>query len=231
MPRIAIAQICPRSAPPGIPDWTASANATTSDPFPTLTANLQQVEQVLADLASQHPDIVIFPEYFLQGILNEKRQYNSLPSRHLDDALTALAARYGVAIVGTVVHGNHAHLEDVPDQSPFEEESGKEAWSAYLQEHRTELEETDGFTLYNEAFYIDGKGVLGRYHKLNLWHPEREYLDAGKEKFPVFETPWGKAGFLICEYLYASTTAQMLASSMELFTASVASPARLPQDG
>jgi predicted amidohydrolase len=90
-------------------------------------------------------------------------------------------------------------MQDVPDVSPLEGTEGQRAWSEYLQRHRDDLDDTEGFTLYNEAFYIDKEGVRGRYHKLNLWHPEREYLAQGKKKFPVFDTPWGKAGFLICE--------------------------------
>jgi predicted amidohydrolase len=28
---------------------------------------------------------------------------------------------------------------------------------------------------------------------------DRDYLNPGTEHYPVFDTPWGKAGFLICE--------------------------------
>ena len=182
MPRVAIAQICPISAPSGLPPHPDSSSTSSTDPFPILTANLAQVEAILQDACREKPDIVIFPEYFLQGILNEQRQYNSLPSKYLDEALIRLAGKYGVAIVGTIVHGTASHLGPMPDISPFEDDEGgdgskgRAAWSEYLQANRDGLGETEGFTLYNEASYIDGEGVKGRYHKRNLWHPER-YAD------------------------------------------------------
>jgi predicted amidohydrolase len=30
------------------------------------------------------------------------------------------------------------------------------------------------------------------------WTDRRDYLNPGQEHYPVFDTPWGKAGFLIC---------------------------------
>ncbi|KZP15746.1 carbon-nitrogen hydrolase [Athelia psychrophila] len=52
----------------------------------------------------------------------------------------------------------------------------------------------------NTAYYIDGDTgtVTGQYSKKNLWIPEREYLVAGDNSHEVFDTKWGKAGFLIC---------------------------------
>jgi predicted amidohydrolase len=54
--------------------------------------------------------------------------------------------------------------------------------------------------LYNVAYFIDNKGViLGRYIKKNLWHPEREHLEAGGDnEHRAIETPLGKVGLLIC---------------------------------
>ena len=68
--RIALAQIQPISAPEKTSlDEDISAN----HPFPTLRANLDQLEQHVKVAKADGADIVVFPEY-LQGILNEDRQ-------------------------------------------------------------------------------------------------------------------------------------------------------------
>ena len=52
--------------------------------------------------------------------------------------------------------------------------------------------------IFNTVYYIDSKGkVKGKYHKINLWHPERPYLTSGSE-VEVFNTKWGKIGLTIC---------------------------------
>lgn len=52
--------------------------------------------------------------------------------------------------------------------------------------------------LYNTAYYIDSTGkVLSRYRKVNLWHPERNYITSG-QKATVFDTKFGRIGLIIC---------------------------------
>jgi len=51
---------------------------------------------------------------------------------------------------------------------------------------------------YNTTYYIDSKGeVKGKYKKINLWHPEKRYLNRGNE-ISVFNTKFGKIGLIIC---------------------------------
>jgi len=58
--------------------------------------------------------------------------------------------------------------------------------------------EEDAGRLYNTAYYIDKHGeIRGRYRKVNLWLPERSYVDAGSET-AVFTTDFGKVGLIIC---------------------------------
>lgn len=54
--------------------------------------------------------------------------------------------------------------------------------------------------IINAAYFIDNHGnILGRYEKMNLWHPERSHVTAGKGKpHHAFDTPFGKVGLLIC---------------------------------
>lgn len=69
--RIALAQTCPISAPKGT--W-ASQNRGASDLFRDLVKNLELAELHIARAAKEKADVVCFPEYFLEGILNEGRQ-------------------------------------------------------------------------------------------------------------------------------------------------------------
>src|SRR5262249_44463271 len=58
--------------------------------------------------------------------------------------------------------------------------------------------ERDETGLYNTAYYIDHAGkILGRYRKVNLWLPERSYLDPGRRAVAC-STRFGKIGLAIC---------------------------------
>lgn len=55
--------------------------------------------------------------------------------------------------------------------------------------------------LLNVAYFIDNTGAIaGRYVKKNLWGAiERDHLtSSAMEEHPVFDTPLGKVGMLIC---------------------------------
>lgn len=58
--------------------------------------------------------------------------------------------------------------------------------------------EKDKSGLFNTSYYMDSKGkVKTRYRKVNLWHPERSYINPGNE-VNVFNTKYGKIGIIIC---------------------------------
>ncbi|GAB7323599.1 hypothetical protein MBLNU13_g07090t1 [Cladosporium sp. NU13] len=60
---------------------------------------------------------------------------------------------------------------------------------------------TPGEVLLNVAYFIDNTGAIaGRYVKKNLWGAiERDHLtSSAMEEHPVFDTPLGKVGMLIC---------------------------------
>ena len=51
---------------------------------------------------------------------------------------------------------------------------------------------------YNTTYYIDAKGkVKSKYRKINLWHPEKKYLNPGN-KISIVNTKFGKIGLIIC---------------------------------
>lgn len=51
--------------------------------------------------------------------------------------------------------------------------------------------------IFDTAFLVSPQGLLGRYRKVHRWGREPEFFTPG-EAFPVFETPWGRVGLLIC---------------------------------
>ena len=58
--------------------------------------------------------------------------------------------------------------------------------------------EKDKLGFYNTAYYITSSGkIKSRYRKINLWHPEKKYLNPGNE-ISVFNTKYGKVGLIIC---------------------------------
>lgn len=58
--------------------------------------------------------------------------------------------------------------------------------------------EKESLGYYNITYYIDSKGdVKGQYKKINLWHPEKSYINRGSE-ISVFNTKFGKIGLIIC---------------------------------
>lgn len=67
--RIALAQSQVISAQPG-------AYESDNNPFETLQINLNSAVKDVQQAKSEGADIVCFPEYFLQGILNVGRQVN-----------------------------------------------------------------------------------------------------------------------------------------------------------
>jgi predicted amidohydrolase len=60
--------------------------------------------------------------------------------------------------------------------------------------------ENNADKLFNVAYFIDKSGtILSSYTKKNLWHPERDHLtSSGREQHIAFDTPFGKAGMLVC---------------------------------
>ncbi|MDK2841793.1 MAG: 5-aminopentanamidase [Anaerophaga sp.] len=58
--------------------------------------------------------------------------------------------------------------------------------------------ELDGDKLYNSAVLISPQGLAGHYRKLHLFNREKEIFEPGNTGLPVFSTPYGKTGILVC---------------------------------
>jgi len=64
--RVALAQTCPTNAEVG--------SDNTSDPFSTIEQNLLDVKERVKTASEEGADVVVFPEYFLQGLVDQGRQ-------------------------------------------------------------------------------------------------------------------------------------------------------------
>ena len=71
------------------------------------------------------------------------------------------------------------------------------------------LLEREGEVLHNSAVVL-GCGVFGRYRKTHLWDRERSLYEPGRE-LPVFDTPLGRIGLLICYDAWFPEAARTLA--------------------
>lgn len=69
--------------------------------------------------------------------------------------------------------------------------------------------ERDGGALHNSAVVL-GPGSFGRYRKTHLWDAEKVIYEAGDE-LPVFETPLGRIGVLVCYDAWFPEAARTLA--------------------
>ncbi|MGV9777144.1 nitrilase family protein [Streptosporangium sp. NPDC003464] len=90
----------------------------------------------------------------------------------------------------------YAHAERVPDGETVA------AWESFAREREVYvvagLVEREGARLYDTAVLVGPDGYIGRYRKTHLWHREKLWFTPGDEGYPVFETPIGRIGLLIC---------------------------------
>ncbi|MDR2051655.1 MAG: nitrilase family protein [Deltaproteobacteria bacterium] len=60
------------------------------------------------------------------------------------------------------------------------------------------ITEREGPDLYNSAALIGPEGYIGSFRKLHLWDEEKLYFEPGNLGMPVYHTPMGRIGMLIC---------------------------------
>ncbi len=58
--------------------------------------------------------------------------------------------------------------------------------------------ERENHRLYNSSVLIGPKGIMGIYRKIHLFNREKLFFHPGNKGLPVFDTPYGKTGMLIC---------------------------------
>ena len=60
------------------------------------------------------------------------------------------------------------------------------------------LNERSGSLLFNSSVMVMPNGDVNLYRKLHLFSDEKDIFQPGDLGAPVFETPWGKVGMLVC---------------------------------
>lgn len=71
--------------------------------------------------------------------------------------------------------------------------------------------ERDGSDLYNTAVLVGPEGFIGKYRKLHLWEDEFLWFEPGNMGLPVFHTPIGRIGIIICYDMWFPETFRILA--------------------
>ncbi|MDD0991574.1 nitrilase family protein [Pseudomonas sp. TNT2022 ID681] len=103
----------------------------------------------------------------------------------------------------------YAHAESLEDGPSLR------TWAAFAREHQVYLAagfaERDGLKLYDSAVLFGPDGLLGHYRKAHLWDQEKLWFTPGNLGFPVFETPIGRIGLLICWDIWFPEVPRLLA--------------------
>lgn len=60
------------------------------------------------------------------------------------------------------------------------------------------IAEREGHRLYNTSVLISPDGFMGSYRKLHLWNREKLFFEPGDLGLPVFHTPIGCLGMIVC---------------------------------
>ena len=88
------------------------------------------------------------------------------------------------------------HAEAVP------EGPSTQAWIDFAAQHQVYLvaglAEQDAMQLFDTAVLLGPDGFIGKYRKAHLWNQEKLWFTPGDLGFPVFETPIGRIGLMIC---------------------------------
>ncbi|HHV45304.1 MAG TPA: hydratase [Tissierellia bacterium] len=69
----------------------------------------------------------------------------------------------------------------------------------------------DGIRLFNSSVLIGPDGYIGKYRKLHLWNTEKYFFEPGDMGLPVFNTPMGRIGMLICYDMWFPEAFRILA--------------------
>ncbi|WP_226456342.1 nitrilase family protein [Pseudomonas sp. AF03-9] len=88
------------------------------------------------------------------------------------------------------------HAESIPDGPSIR------AWMDFARDRQVYLvaglAEREGMQLFDTAVLLGPDGLIGKYRKAHLWNKEKLWFTPGNLGFPVFETPIGRVGLLIC---------------------------------
>ena len=144
-------------------------------------ANIQTFFSYMEEAAAQGAHLVVFPEFALQQ--NPcAGSFGYIPTQNELDYLRSAA-------------------ETIPGDSTQMIADKARELNIYVVFGMTEYSPNDD-KLYNSNVFLGPDGVIGKYHKINLWDTsgggnEHLYHERGNE-FGVFDSPIGKLGLATC---------------------------------
>ncbi|KAL1311255.1 hypothetical protein AAFC00_001444 [Neodothiora populina] len=166
--------------------------------------NYQKAAAYIRSAALQKAELAVLPEYHLTSWVPDTLSFREACGQWKTylDKYRALARECNICIVpGTIVE---LHVNDEHDPT------GCDATEPGLEGR-----------LLNVAYFIDSKGeILGKYVKKNLWGDiERLHLTSSThDPHPVFDTPFGKVGMLICwDLAFPEAFREMISKGAKLF--------------
>ncbi|XP_057455939.1 bifunctional nitrilase/nitrile hydratase NIT4A-like [Lotus japonicus] len=203
--------------PPPEVDMGSDSNAPTtvratvvqaSTIFYDTPATLDKAERLLAEAAGSGSELVVFPEAFIGGYPR--------------------GSTFGMAVGNRTAKGReefrkyHSSAIDVPGPEV-------DRLAAMAGKYKVHLVmgviERDGYTLYCSVLFFDSQGhYLGKHRKLMPTAMERVVWGFGDgSTIPVFETPVGKIGAVICwENRMPLLRTAMYAKGVEIYCAPTA---------
>ena len=118
----------------------------------------------------------------------------------------------------------HGNAEPVPEGESVQKLIEKaKAFGLYVCWSMTELDKENRFR--NAAVLIGPEGYIGKYHKQNPAGTEAFEMEASREPCPVFDTPIGKIGLLICyDKVFPAVVRQMKLQGAEIVLSPTAWP-------
>ena len=121
--------------------------------------------------------------------------------------LIATAARNGARLVVLPELANSGYVFESREEAfalaePVPGGPTTEAWLKAAREFGLTIvagiAEREGTKLYNSAAIIGPEGYIGTFRKVHLWNEENLFFEPGNLGFPVFATPVGRIGAMIC---------------------------------
>ncbi|KAA8999439.1 carbon-nitrogen hydrolase family protein [Affinibrenneria salicis] len=149
--------------------------------------NLDNILDYLSQAARDGAQLVVFPEQILQGYLTDTLSWNA-------DNVSWQFAQAEVV-------DNSASLRRI---GALLRQLGLYAVIGMTERHPVRAE-----VLFNTAVLLGPQGLLGRYRKVHQPGDEKHVYYPGR-RFPVFDTPLGRIGMLICyDKVFPESTRQL----------------------
>ncbi len=142
-------------------------------------ANLAKILKNIDEAAANGAELMVFPEQGLQGYLT------SVVAMDCSGDLEKNEFLY-----------QWENAEEVPE-GPSVQAIIKKAMEKKMYICFGMTEKADTYKLYNTAVLVGPEGYIGKYRKVHQPADEMQSYYAGNE-FPVFDTPIGKLGMMIC---------------------------------